>query len=79
MRCAIMRPMTNEDAPRSTQIATNKKARFEYEILERVEAGIVLKGTEVKSLRNRKVSLSDAYARFQGGGVVSGQYGYCSL
>ena len=59
--------MTNEDAPRSTQIATNKKARFEYEILERVEAGIVLKGTEVKSLRNKKVSLSDAYARVQGG------------
>jgi SsrA-binding protein len=50
-----------------TLIARNKRARFEYEILEKVEAGIVLLGSEVKSLRARKVSLAEAYARFQDG------------
>lgn len=45
-------------------IATNRKANFEYEILNRIEAGIVLKGTEVKSLRDSKVNLSDAYGKF---------------
>lgn len=45
-------------------IATNRKANFQYEILNRIEAGIVLKGTEVKSLRDSKVNLSDAYGKF---------------
>ncbi len=45
-------------------VAKNKKAGFLYEIIERIEAGVVLKGTEVKSLRNRKVNISDGYARF---------------
>jgi SsrA-binding protein len=43
-------------------IATNRKARFEYHILQTYEAGLVLTGTEVKSLRNGKASLEDAYA-----------------
>ena len=43
-------------------VARNRKARHEYELLERVEAGIVLTGTEVKSLRNGKANLEDAYA-----------------
>ena len=43
-------------------IATNRRARFEYEILDRFEAGIVLRGPEVKSLREGKANLSDAYA-----------------
>jgi len=47
-------------------IAKNKKAGFLYEFLDRVEAGIALKGTEVKSLRNKKVNISDGYARFRG-------------
>ena len=42
-------------------IAQNKKARFEYEILETFEAGIVLKGTEVKSLRARTATIGDAF------------------
>ncbi|MDN5248367.1 MAG: SsrA-binding protein SmpB [Wolbachia endosymbiont of Tyrophagus putrescentiae] len=42
-------------------IAENRKARFEYFILEEFEAGIVLVGSEVKSLRDRKVNISDAY------------------
>ncbi|MDD5362815.1 MAG: SsrA-binding protein SmpB [Ignavibacteria bacterium] len=45
-------------------IATNRKANFQYEILSRIEAGIVLKGTEVKSLRASKVNMGDAYGKF---------------
>jgi len=52
---------------KSEQVAVNRKARFEYEILERFEAGLVLTGAEVKSVRDHKVSLSDSYARFQDG------------
>ncbi len=40
----------------------NKKAYFDYEILESFEAGIVLKGTEIKSIRDGKVNLKDSYA-----------------
>jgi SsrA-binding protein len=47
----------------------NKKARLNFEILERVEAGIVLKGTEVKSLRAGEASLTEAYARIDGGDI----------
>jgi SsrA-binding protein len=43
-------------------VARNRKARHEYDLLEKVEAGIVLTGTEVKSLRNGKANLEDAYA-----------------
>lgn len=52
---------------KSTDIATNKKARFEYEILETLEAGLVLVGTEVKSIRQKKVSIGEAYARIKNG------------
>ena len=45
------------------EIAQNKKAKFEYEIIETFEAGIVLKGTEVKSLRMGKASINEAYGR----------------
>lgn len=44
-------------------ITQNKKARHDYEVLETVEAGIALQGTEVKSCRAGGVSLADAYAR----------------
>lgn len=45
-------------------IVVNRKASHLYEILQRIEAGIVLQGTEVKSLRQGKVNLTDAYATF---------------
>lgn len=48
----------------------NKKARFSYEILSKVEAGIALKGTEVKSLRQGGASLAESYARVDRGQVV---------
>ena len=44
-------------------IATNRQARRDYEVLETWEAGMVLRGSEVKSLREAKVQISDAYAR----------------
>jgi SsrA-binding protein len=46
-------------------IVTNSKARRDYHILETFEAGIVLKGTEVKALRAGKAQLSDAFARIE--------------
>lgn len=48
-------------------IVDNRRARFEYHILETVEAGLVLNGTEVKSIRAGGTSLSEAYARFREG------------
>jgi len=45
-------------------IASNRKARHDFEILQTIEAGIVLQGTEVKSLRAGKCSFQDAYASF---------------
>ena len=48
-------------------VAVNRKARFDYEILESVEAGLVLRGTEIKSIREHRANLSDAYARPEGG------------
>jgi SsrA-binding protein len=45
------------------EIARNKKARFDYEILETFEAGIVLVGSEVKSIRQKKISIQESYAR----------------
>ena len=41
---------------------TNRKAKYDYEIEETYEAGIVLKGTEIKSIRNGKAQLKDSYA-----------------
>jgi len=50
-------------------LATNRKARHEYHILETIEAGVSLLGTEVKSLRNGKANLKESYARVQKGEV----------
>ena len=48
-------------------LATNRKARHQYHLLERFEAGIVLTGTEVKSVRVGRVNLKDGYARVRDG------------
>ncbi len=48
-------------------ITDNKKARFDYEILEKFEAGLVLTGSEVKSLRAGAVNLKDSYVSFRDG------------
>ena len=47
-------------------VATNKKARFEYFIEETFEAGLALKGTEIKSIRMGQISLQEAYVRTDG-------------
>lgn len=51
-------------------VAVNKKARYEYHIIDTFEAGIVLTGTEVKSLRAGKASLQDSYARVENGELL---------
>jgi SsrA-binding protein len=48
-------------------LATNRKAFHEYEILDRAEAGIVLRGSEVKSIREGGLSFRDSYVEFRGG------------
>jgi SsrA-binding protein len=48
-------------------IATNRKAYHNYRILDTIEAGIVLTGTEIKSIRSGRVSLGEAYVRPEGG------------
>src|SRR5438105_12727244 len=59
------------DNPESEKIsiARNRRARFDYHLLETFEAGLALKGTEVKSLRSGKASIADAYGVVQAGEV----------
>jgi len=57
--------MSADSLPIKT-IVTNRRARFEYEILDRIEAGIVLTGTEVKSVREGNISLQESYAMIRG-------------
>jgi SsrA-binding protein len=58
-------PGGRDDGERT--VATNRKARYDYVILERFEAGLVLTGGEVKSLRGGRASLSEAFARIRDG------------
>ena len=61
--------MPKDDAPETQSIARNKRARHDYHILETWEAGLVLSGTEVKSLRDGKANIADAYAIVKDGEV----------
>ncbi|HEX4130370.1 MAG TPA: SsrA-binding protein SmpB [Pirellulales bacterium] len=65
------KPKDATPEPRDNErlIAQNRRARHEYEVLETLECGIVLVGSEVKSLRNGKISLEEAYARVKGAEV----------
>ena len=56
----------NKKNKNNSEIIRNKKATHEYEIIERYEVGIVLVGTEVKSLREKNLTISDSYATFKG-------------
>jgi SsrA-binding protein len=58
-------PAEKQRAPEPT--VDNRRARFEYEFLERIEAGIALTGTEIKSIRSGQISLNEAYARVRDG------------
>jgi len=53
--------------PAPTPTIDNRRARFEYEWLEQFEAGIVLTGTEIKSIRGGQISIGEAYARIRDG------------
>ncbi len=53
--------------PVGKTIAENRKARHNYELLDKLECGLVLHGSEVKSLRSGKLSLEEAYVRYHGG------------
>ncbi|MGE3962302.1 MAG: SsrA-binding protein SmpB [Dehalococcoidia bacterium] len=55
------------DQDQSATLAVNRRARFDYEILESVEAGLVLTGTEIKALREGTGSIAEAYARIRDG------------
>jgi SsrA-binding protein len=57
----------SDDKDAIEPIARNKRARYDYHILETWEAGIVLTGTEVKSLRNGKANITDAYGIIKDG------------
>lgn len=59
-----MKKRKNNENPNIKMIARNKKARFNYEILETYEAGIVLQGTEVKSIRDGNINMNDTFAKF---------------
>ena len=48
----------------------NKKAKFQYEIIDKYIAGIVLTGTEIKSIRNSKASIAESFCEFNGGGEL---------
>jgi SsrA-binding protein len=55
--------------PNNRTVAENRKARFSYEVLDTVEAGLVLTGTEVKSLRLGRVSINEAFAAEKDGEI----------
>jgi SsrA-binding protein len=57
----------NAAGPGEKLIAQNRRARHDYEILESFEAGLVLTGTEIKSIRAGRANLRDSYARIEGG------------
>ena len=60
-------PAQNAGNGDNRQVAVNRKAFHDYDILDKVEAGLALTGTEIKSIRAGKVDLRDAYARVQNG------------
>ena len=61
-------PQNNAD-PGEKVVASNRKARHDYQIIESIECGIMLTGDEVKSLRGGRASLTEAYARVRDGEV----------
>ena len=76
--------MTKPQEPGERVIATNRKAFFNYEVLDRAEAGIALLGTEVKSIREGGFNFKDAYVDFRGGelflvGARIGPYSHGNL
>jgi SsrA-binding protein len=67
MATASAKKAGNEKPPAREPTVDNRRARFEYEFLERFEAGIALTGTEIKSIRTGQISIAEAYARVRDG------------
>jgi SsrA-binding protein len=65
----VAKPAKKSVDPTSRDVAVNRRAFHDYEILERVDAGIALTGSEIKSVRAGKVSLQEAYARPEKGDI----------
>ncbi|AZO24863.1 MAG: SsrA-binding protein SmpB [Mesorhizobium sp.] len=55
--------------PNNRTVAENRKARFSYEVLDTIETGLVLTGTEVKSLRQGQANIQESYASAEGGEI----------
>jgi SsrA-binding protein len=66
---AAPKPPATRTAPRIKTLVTNRQAPHEYHLLDTVEAGLALTGTEVKSIRAGNVNLRDAYARAEHGEI----------
>ena len=67
MAKTAMRPATTAPPVEEKTLATNRQARYEYEIFERFEAGVVLTGTEIKSVRAGRTNLREAFVRIMDG------------
>jgi SsrA-binding protein len=65
----VAKPAKKSLDPTSRDVAVNRRALHDYEILDRIDAGIALTGSEIKSVRAGKVSLQEAYARPEKGEV----------
>ena len=77
-------PSPSRNAAPERPIATNRKAFFHFEVLDRAEAGVVLRGSEVKSIRDGGLNFKDAYVDFRGGelflvGCHIGPYSHANL
>ena len=63
----MAKSVTRRSSNSPNQLATNRRARFDFEVKETFEAGLALVGTEVKSIRGGHVNIGEAYARFLNG------------
>ncbi len=61
--------MTKDKKNKTRPVAENRKARFNYEVMDTVEAGLVLTGTEVKSLREGQANIQESYAAVEDGEI----------
>ncbi|HLK05217.1 MAG TPA: SsrA-binding protein SmpB [Candidatus Acidoferrum sp.] len=65
----MAKPAKKSDKPQEQIVAQNRAAGYNYHLLERLEAGLVLHGTEVKALREGKANIRDAYVDFKSNGA----------
>ena len=65
----MAKPAKKTDKPKELIVAQNRAASYNYHLLERLEAGLVLHGTEVKALREGKANIRDAYVDFKSDGA----------